>query len=279
MKFMMNLDEILDEIEKVSKEHLEDDYKRHIIENLYTLYYERCEMIGITEGNNQFIIESEPETGIIDYEKVRDIVNYYKKHKYMSMDQANYLLDWTTHNTRRFISELGINIKDNSLDGFCELAQFVTLYPLEKMGFKIGKNTAKKDFNYNLNHSFGTITLNINENDKINEEHFLIDVTYRQFFTKDKCNSGMYYYNNQTPSPGYFVRNKVIANEIIKKGHIILNEEIAKEYGEPFYLSSLDINEKPTKKIDYYNNIINSNEDYSYSKDELEENDINKMFR
>ena len=74
-------DIILDEIEKVSKEHLEDDYKRHIIENLYTLYYERCEMIGITEGNNQFIIESEPETGIIDYEKVRDIVNYYKKHK------------------------------------------------------------------------------------------------------------------------------------------------------------------------------------------------------
>ena len=119
----------------------------------------------------------------------------------------------------------------------------------------------------------------INENDKINEEHFLIDTTYIQFFTKDKCNRGMYYYNEQKPSPGYFVKNKIVANEIINKGYIKLNKEIAKEYGEPFYLSSLEINEKPTKKIDYYNNIINSNEDYSYSKDELEEDDINKMFR
>lgn len=276
---MMNLDQILEEIKKVSNENLEDKYKKHIIGNLYSLYYERCEMMGITEGNNEFIIDYEPETNIVDYTKVRDIVNYYKKNKYMSIDQANYLLDWTTHNTRRFISELGININGNSLDGFCELAQFVTLYPLEKMGFKVTKNTAKKDFDYNLNHSFGTISLNINENNKINEEHFLIDTTYIQFFTKDKCNRGMYYYNDQKPSPGYFVKNKIVANKIINKGYIKLNKEIAKEYGEPFYLSSLEINEKPTKKIDYYNNIINSNEDYSYSKDELEDDDINKMFR
>ena len=238
---MMNLDQILEEIKKVSNENLEDKYKKHIIGNLYSLYYERCEMMGITEGNNEFIIDYEPETNIVDYTKVRDIVNYYKKNKYMSIDQANYLLDWTTHNTRRFISELGININGNSLDGFCELAQFVTLYPLEKMGFKVTKNTARKDFDYNLNHSFGTISLNINENDKINEEHFLIDTTYIQFFTKDKCNRGMYYYNDQKPSPGYFVKNKIVANEIINKGYIKLNKEIAKEYGEPFYLSSLEI--------------------------------------
>ena len=35
---MMNLDQILDEIEKVSKEHLEDNYKRYII---YTLYIKK----------------------------------------------------------------------------------------------------------------------------------------------------------------------------------------------------------------------------------------------
>ena len=31
VKLMMNLDQILDEIKKVSKEHLEDDYKKYII--------------------------------------------------------------------------------------------------------------------------------------------------------------------------------------------------------------------------------------------------------
>ena len=275
---MMNLDQILEEIEKVSNENLEDKYKKHIIGNLYSLYYERCEMMGITEGNNEFIIDYEPETNIVDYTKVRDIVNYYKKNKYMSIDQANYLLNWATHNTRRFISELGINIIGNSLDGFCELAQFVTLYPLEKMGFKVTKNTAQNDFDYNLNHAFGTLTLNIKENDEIKEEHFLIDATYRQFFTKEKCNKGMYYMG-KTPDPGYFVKNKVFAKEIIKNGFIKLNEETAKEYGEPFYLSSLKPGEKPNKKINYYDNIINSNEDYKYNKSELEDGDINKLFR
>ncbi len=37
---------------------------------------------------------------------------------------------------------------------FGETAQFVTLYPLEKMGFEVTKNTAQNDFDYNLpNHA------------------------------------------------------------------------------------------------------------------------------
>ena len=68
-------------------------------------------------------------------------------------------------------------------------------------------------------------------------------------------------------------------SEKIKNGFIKLNEEVAKEYGEPFYLSSLGLGEKPNKKINYYDNIINSNEDYKYNRDELEENDISKIFR
>mgnify|MGYP003586567046 FL=1 len=65
---------------------------------------------------------------------------------------------------------------------------------------------------------------------------------------------------DKTPDPGYFVKNKVFAKELIKNGFIKLNEEVAKEYGEPFYLSSLKLGEKPNKKINYYDNIINSNE-------------------
>ena len=136
------------------------------------------------------------------------------------------------------------------------------------MGFKVTKNTAQNDFDYNLNHAFGTLTLNVKDNDEINEEHFLIDATYRQFFTKEKCNKGMYYMG-KTPDPGYFVKNKVFAKEIIKNGFIKLNEETAKEYGEPFYLSSLKLGEKPNKKINYYDNIINSNEDYKYNKSNI----------
>lgn len=190
---MMNLDEILDEIEKVSKEHLEDDYKEYIINNLYTLYNKRKEMMGITENTNTFIIDETPLITDTDFNKVKELVNSYKKNKYLTIEEAKYILNWTIQNTRKFISELGISIKGNSLDGYCELAQFLTLYPLEEMGFKVTKNTAQNDFDYNLNHAFGTLTLNVKDNDEINEEHFLIDATYRQFFTKEKCSKGMYY--------------------------------------------------------------------------------------
>ena len=275
---MMSLDKILEEIEKVSNEYLEDNYKRYIINNLYNLYDERRETIGITENSNIYIIDETPLIMDIDYRRVRDIVSNYKINNYMTMEEAQYVLNWTVQNTRKFLSELGINIKGNSLDGYCELSQFITLYPLEKMGFKITKNKANNDFDYNLNHAFGTVSINVKDNNEIIEEKFLIDVTYRQFFVKDKCNKGMYYMD-QTPAPGYFVKNKVFAKELIRSGFLRLYEEVAKEYGEPFYLSSLKFGKKPEKKINYYENIINSCEDYSYNKEELEENDINKLFR
>ena len=151
MKLMMNLDQILDEIEKVSKEHLEDDYKKY--------------MMGVTENSNTFIIDETPLITDVDYNKVKELLNNYKKNKYVTTDDAKYILNWAVQNTRKFISELGINIKGNSLDGYCELAQFVTLYPLEKMGFEVTKNTAQNDFDYNLNHAFGNINLNVKEND------------------------------------------------------------------------------------------------------------------
>ena len=81
MKLMMNLDQILDEIEKVSKEHLEDDYKKYIINNLYSLYKERKEMMGVTENSNTFIIDETPLITDVDYNKVKELLNNYKKNK------------------------------------------------------------------------------------------------------------------------------------------------------------------------------------------------------
>ena len=85
---MMNLDEILDEIEKVSKEHLEDDYKEYIINNLYTLYNKRKEMTGITENTNTFIIDETPLITDTDFNKVKELVNSYKKNKYLTIKEA-----------------------------------------------------------------------------------------------------------------------------------------------------------------------------------------------
>ena len=92
MKLMMNLDQILDEIKKVSKEHLEDDYKKYIINNLYSLYKERKEMMGVTENSNTFIIDETPLITDIDYNKVKELLNNYKKNKYLYSGKKNFYL-------------------------------------------------------------------------------------------------------------------------------------------------------------------------------------------
>lgn len=270
---MDRLDKVLDEITNVSNEYLDIDYKKLIIQRLYKKYYEIKEEMGF---NDIFILDSEPVIEDIDYNEVKKITDKYESEGYISLNEADLLLKWVVKGARDFISNLGFNIKNHSLDGFCELAQVLTIYPLEKFGFKVTKNNAINCFDSYINHSFGSVSLNIKDNDQIKEETFLIDATYRQFFKKDNCNIGMYYMN-KTPSPGYFVINKVFAKEILKKGFIHLDEYTAKEYGEPFYKSSLELNEKPIKKIDYYKEIKESDENYSYNIEEIEEKELPKL--
>ena len=51
----------------------------------------------------------------------------------------------------------------------------------------------------------------IKNGEKIEEKTFLIDTTYRQFFTSIRCNEGMYLNKSNEinrPDPGFFVKNK-----------------------------------------------------------------------
>ena len=64
--------------------------------------------------------------------------------------------------------------------------------PLEKLGLSVTKNTAEASFDYSLHHAFGTVKIPILENATLKEEFFLIDPTYKQFFTAVRCNFGSF---------------------------------------------------------------------------------------
>lgn len=274
---MYMLNKILNEIERVSKENTSDDLKKHIIGNLWNLYCNKKENIGITENNELYIVNENPK--IINYDN-NDFINaisLYKTNKYISIDDAIIILDMIVQHVRKIFSSFGIDIKNHTLDGYCELSQILTIYPLEKLGLKVTKNTAKKCFDYPLNHAFGTVTFNIMKNGIISEKTFLIDATYRQFFTSEKCNRGMYYLN-KIPDVGYFVKDKNFAANLIRDGYFILNDETAKKYGEPFYKTNFHLNENyKNNTTNYFNSIINSNEDYVYNISDLNQDEILKL--
>lgn len=156
-------------------------------------------------------------------------------------------------NARRGFETLGIDTKNNSLNGFCELGQTLSLMPLENIGLEVTKNSATKTY--------------------------LIDTTYRQFFTTNRCNEGRYYQEEENtglkvaPDPGYFVEDKDFARSLMRNGYIELTEETATKYGEAFKKASIplkDIDKINDSNINYYQRILNDREDYKISSGELE---------
>lgn len=160
------------------------------------------------------------------------------------------------------------------MNGYCELGQSLSIRVFEKLGLKVTKNNASDLMNFDLNHNFGTVTFPIKYDNKIIEQSFLIDTTYRQFFTSIRCNEGMYLNKSSEiskPDPGYFVKDKDFAKNLMRDGYILLDEITAKLYGEPFYLASLDKDDIViVNNIDFYNNIVNSISDYKLDIEELE---------
>ena len=147
--------------------------------------------------------------------------------------------------------------------------------PLENIGLEVTKNSATGSFDYPFNHAFGTVTFPYNGATKT----YLIDTTYRQFFTTNRCNEGRYYQEEENtglkvaPDPGYFVEDKDFARSLMRNGYIELTEETATKYGEAFNKASIplkDIDKINDSNINYYQRILNDREDYKISSGELD---------
>lgn len=293
----------LDQLSDVYMRYYNNDERHKAAAELWTKYYKRSKEMGISLDeaynmslmyeNESYIINQNPIRQKIDSKTVSEIVhklyfaNKENEESKMLVDgitynEANILLMWSVENTRKILSKMGIDIENNSLNGFCELGQAVSLLPYEELGLYVTKNKAKECFNYPYNHAFGTVSIPIIDNDKVILKTYLIDTTYRQFFSTVRCNEGRYYIDENddgietTPAPGFFVKDKEFAKKLMGNGYIELTEETAKKYGEPFYLSSLKLGEKKSDlNFNYYNSIIKNIGSYSIDLDEIEDFNYN----
>lgn len=285
---MEQITEILNQLIELYNKDLSNDLKHSAGQQLWTKYYKICKDKNIqsSEGYNislmleseSYIISQKPIRKEIDYYKLKSAINHLKEVNYnnslgledgISIEEAIVILDWTVENTRENIQKLGIDIDNNSLNGYCEIAQKSSLLPLEELGLSVTKNQAKQSFNYPFNHCFGTVTFKILNNNSVKDTTFLIDTTYRQFFSTVRCNYGRYYTKeestllNTAPDPGYFIKDEEFARNLLGNGYIVLNDDTAKKYGESFYLSSLSKDElRKDNNKNYYSDILNSGSDY-----------------
>ena len=286
---MNELNKYLESIRKLYNSNLSNSEKSSKLSTLWTDYYKKSHELGIDLDeaynlyllgeNESYIIDAIPLNYDISDLEITICINKLKEAlKYktgITKEEAFTILKWDILNARRGFKTLGINMEKDSLNGFCELGQALTIMPLENIGLKVTKNKAKDCFDYNHNHAFGTVTLPIIINNQVINKTYLIDSTYRQFFTTTRCNLGRYYAKDPdlgipaTPDPGYFVTDTDFAKNLIKTGFCELNSDTAQKYGEAFYLSSLDKNMKK-QDINYYQSIKNNTSNYVLNVNELE---------
>ena len=293
---METLKELLNTIMNVYNEDLDNDKKHELLSALWTRYYKLSEKLNIKLDeaynlyligeNESYIIYQEPERKKVDKEKLQETLKHYKKIKDsafkegLSDEEIKILLDYSVENARKTFDSLGINVKTNSLNGFCELGQALTIRPLESLGLEVTKNSASICFNYPFNHVFGTVAFPYQDGSKVVDKIYLIDSTYRQFFSTMRCNEGRYYIEEENtnlkvaPDPGYFVRDISFAKTLMKDGYVEFNKENAKKYGDAFYKASIPLKSLNKFNImsdkDYYSLVLLNNEDYSVRKSELE---------
>lgn len=296
---MKDLENILKEIINTYNENLSNELKYDKVSRLWTDYYQLSNKLGIQLEkayqtylfceNECYKIYQEPVVKELDLSLVEESANHLKKvidNKVLGIDdgisceEATLLLDWAVHNARMGFSMLGIDLKTNSLNGFCELGQALSLMPFERLGVSVTKNRASDAFEYPFNHAFGTVCLPIkDEEGRVVDEYYLIDTTYRQFFSSVRCNEGRYYTREENtgkvanPDPGYFVSDVEFAKRLMADGYVVLSFDTAFKYGESFYLATIPFNELERNRLrnfDYYQAILMSGSDYSARLDELE---------
>ena len=300
------LNQILDSIEKYYYSNIDSHNRSLIIADKWSDYFTLASKYNIDIPraydlfllceNTNFIVDASNTIYEVSNNEVSEIVLILKdvlerrnngENIGISLDQADLLLKYAVSNTRKQIASFGIDVVNSSLNGFCDLAQISTLLPFENLGVSVTKNSIEEVFNSVNHHVFGTVTFPISNNGIVEDITFLVDPTYRQFFTSIRCNEGRYYMSLEDnnilgPDPGYFMdtNDKInFSKELINKGFIILNSENAKIYGDAFSYSNVSLSKLPEHSLiidntpgSYYiDKINNTSKDYSLDISDLED--------
>lgn len=254
-----------------------DIEKQHILEGLYgfydLLYYIKCKANENTTYSLDDDIEKLPDIFVIDQKPKRfdideSLLSDLDIENGLTEEQAQELLKLIVNNTRDNLNNSSSYKDDDvyendSLLGACGFSQFSSLYPLQKLGLHITINNIW-DIGGCL-HAYGTVVIPINNNGNIVPKRYLIDCTYRQFFTipfnvVSRYKKFLLKYTDKvpnrktlsTPHPGFFIVDDVeesnFARELLQNGFVEASMENLKKYFKPFYSMLYDYYE--TSRID-----------------------------
>lgn len=288
---------------------IENFYTRNTnLEKAYTKYAKFCYKNNLptydydlfNKAENIFIIPTGPDDFHPSNEEkeklIKKLIIAINNNSGIKKCEAEELLKYVVLNTRIAISKYcNIDIFNNSLRGLCGLAQSISAYSLINLGLKITVNNTENLPDSVCGHAYITVFIPIYENNRIEIKQYLVDVSYRQFFSTIFCNEGRLYDGDKrfkrkkTIDPGYYVckseEGLIFANSLLKDGFIELTLENARMYGYGFSANSItlktsksDINRIISHSGNLYISSINDESnmrELDCTVDELLESNIN----
>lgn len=286
---------IKEKIKEITKKYFETEdiklretLKNDLINYYNLLYYYQAKIDGLERAyllddelerlSNIYMVEQLPEKFELNEELLREI----DVSEGLTIEQALELLKWTVNNTRDNLIAEGENSKgipedvygNSSLVGACGFSQFSTLYPLKQLGLEVTINNVGEVCG--VRHAYGTVVIPIKSEGKIIKKRFLIDCTYRQFFTLPFNIAARYLLDS--PSAGFFISQNEeqinFARELLKNGFVEASLENVEKYLKPFFYSSVPIGniEKVDEKfneIDIIETIEKRQEEFDYDEEEF----------
>lgn len=173
-----------------------------------------------------------------------------------NIEDAEQLLDYVVHKTRAILA------KTHSI-GIAPLAKscISTSLNVEEICSEIGIDTIHIGLNQALesgnDHHFTIVRISFSDG---TSRIFLIDCSYRQFFTKNKSNPrriGVVRGVGKGCSVGYYMtldeKRKSIAEQILQKGYIQATPDVIKSYFDAIIFSGRDKSFYDSKHLDYLN--------------------------
>ena len=219
----------------------------------------------------------------VDLDIISDIESKCFNNDSLTQNELDYYLNYIVYQTRLLISQKkDKNANDYNFSFMCDTAQSMIARYFDKLNINYNPVQTQKAIATDvLGHSFLVADFLVAGEVK----SYIIDPTYNQFFSVDKCMENNFKVINgmvlTTPDLGYFVlkSDKTVQEKIknfLASGYMELSLENAKIYGDLFY---------KTKKgnINYFNSNLEMSgsiyikafkknfERLTYTSDDLEE--------
>ena len=190
---------------------------------------------------------------------IEDIENKIINKEKLTIEEIEYFLEYVVNESRRLVGS-----DDKYYRNKCDLVQSIIACYFDEVGIDyVPGSTLQSISSSGFGHNY--IVASFNRDDCI--YRYLVDPTYIQFFKND---------NNLINPPTYYIGSKSMdmMKDFSRRGYALLDSNLAKVYGDSFYLTSPYVGKfKPTGDM-YINAFMKIRNKLTYTKEELEDKEM-----